>query len=157
KVVEQAAELFITPAEKRGVELNVLVQREVPSVLRGDQTRLRQILINLLGNALKFTARGEISIHVEVAGAEFGRTAPPGSGGEILPRSAVRNPATGIPATRRGQLFPAFSQLDGSNARRYGGTGLGLAICKRLVDLMQGEIGVDSEEGHGSTFWFTAR
>ena len=107
----------------------------------GDLTRLRQVLINLLTNAVKFTKRGEVVVTVSGAAPEL--------------RFAVRDTGIGIPADRRDRLFQSFSQVDPSTARRYGGTGLGLAISRRLVELMGGSIGVDSEQGKGSTFFFS--
>ncbi len=133
-------------AHEKGLVLGCVVAPEVPTNLRGDPGRLRQILINLAGNAIKFTARGEVIIRVSVV-AE--------SAGQVQLRMAVQDTGIGIPADKQNRLFNKFSQVDASTTRNYGGTGLGLAISKQLAELMGGEIGVRSEAGHGSEFWFT--
>ena len=121
------------------------IKDDVPALVRGDPGRFRQVLINLLGNAVKFTERGEAVLRVR---------AEQGSGQKTIVRFEISDTGVGIPLKARGQLFRSFSQVEGI-ARRYGGTGLGLAISKQLVELMGGEIGVESESGRGSTFWFT--
>ncbi|MFH0945244.1 MAG: response regulator, partial [Planctomycetota bacterium] len=131
---------------EKGLEFVCHIKSEVPSLLRGDPGRLRQVLVNLIGNAAKFTKNGGVT--VEVALAE--RT--PDS---TTIRIEVTDTGIGIPQDRIDRLFESFSQVDGSTTRKYGGTGLGLAISKRLVEMMGGEIGVSSREGAGSTFWFT--
>jgi CheY-like chemotaxis protein/HPt (histidine-containing phosphotransfer) domain-containing protein len=134
-------------AHEKNLELTLLVSPDIPSFLIGDPSRLRQILINLVGNAVKFTDRGEVVIQVllDEAGAD-----------RVTLRFEVRDTGIGIPAHRINALFSPFVQADGSTTRKYGGTGLGLAISKQLCELMGGSMGVDSQEGHGATFWFTA-
>lgn len=121
---------------------------EVPDNLIGDPGRLRQIVINLLGNAIKFTERGEV--YLKVVHQEQGD-------GEIELQVSVRDTGIGIPADKQQQIFEVFSQADGSMTRRFGGTGLGLSISNLLVDLMNGRIWLESQEGQGSTFHFTVR
>jgi PAS domain S-box-containing protein len=135
-------------AHEKGLELNCRVHAEVPQVLVGDPTRLRQILINLVGNAIKFTERGEVTVEVEAEWAEPD---------VIMLHFSVTDTGIGIPAERQASIFDAFTQADTSTTRRYGGTGLGLAVCKRLVDMFGGRIWVESALGLGSTFHFTAR
>jgi two-component system sensor histidine kinase/response regulator len=133
-------------AHEKGVELVVSVDTEVPSAVRGDGNRVRQMLINLVGNAIKFTPEGEVVVQVGVGRA--------GDGTEVL-RVEVADTGIGIEADRLAELFAPFSQADPTTTRRYGGTGLGLSITKQLAELMGGEIGVQSTPGTGSMFWFT--
>jgi two-component system, sensor histidine kinase and response regulator len=135
-------------AQQKGLELACHVLPEVPDGLQGDPTRLRQIVVNLVGNAIKFTAEGEVVIQVEVQ-EEFGD--------EVVLHFGVRDTGVGIPLEKQQSIFEAFTQADSSMTRKYGGTGLGLAITSRLVNLMDGRIWVESGTGSGSTFHFTSR
>jgi signal transduction histidine kinase/DNA-binding NarL/FixJ family response regulator len=146
--VTNAVELSRWNAQARGLKLVCDIAPNLDPVLRGDPGRLRQVLTNLLSNALKFTHRGEVTIRVrEIARSENQRTW----------RFEVKDTGVGIPPNVLPKLFQSFTQADGSTTRRYGGTGLGLAIVKRLCVLMGGDVGVESQLGQGSTFWFTVR
>ncbi len=136
-------------AHRKGLELVCQVQPDVPDALVGDAGRLRQVWLNLIGNAIKFTEEGEVVVRVEVAG----EPAP----GEVSVRFAVSDTGIGIPPDKQEKVFRAFEQEDTSTTRKYGGTGLGLSIAARLVALMGGTIAVQSEPGRGSTFDFTAK
>ena len=144
-MVEHTSSLLAESAQKKGLELVSSVGPGVPTALRGDPGRLRQILVNLLSNAVKFTREGEVVLRV----ALLGKTAD-----TATVRFEVRDTGIGMTEEQRERLFRAFSQADATTTRRYGGTGLGLAISKQLVELMGGEIGLESEPGRGSTFWF---
>jgi signal transduction histidine kinase len=149
--VKEMVDTFAARVQQKGLRLSGNLEAGLPKMLRGDPGRLRQILSNLLGNALKFTAQGEIAVSVQqvaCAGDAF-------ASGVTL-RFEIRDTGIGIPANKLGGLFAAFTQVDASSTRRYGGAGLGLSIAKGLVELMGGTIGADSREGEGSTFWFTA-
>ncbi|MFA6583019.1 MAG: PAS domain S-box protein, partial [Elusimicrobiaceae bacterium] len=135
-------------AHEQGIELIYSINPEVPTLLRGDPRRLRQILTNLAGNSIKFTSIGEVAITISVE---------QDGGQDVLLRFSVRDTGIGIPKEQHGLLFEKFSQLDSSTTRRYGGTGLGLAISRQLVELMGGSIAVESAAGKGSEFRFTAR
>jgi PAS domain S-box-containing protein len=138
-------------AQEKGLELLCSAEPDVPSALSGDPGRLRQILTNLTGNAIKFTHEGEVAIKVENAPVVESKS------GSCLLRFSVRDTGIGIPQEKLETLFEKFTQVDASSTRQYGGTGLGLAISKQLAELMGGDIGLDSSVGQGSTFWFTAR
>jgi two-component system, sensor histidine kinase and response regulator len=142
------AGLLAERADSKRLELACLVYHNVPTALRGDPGRLRQILLNLVGNAIKFTDQGEVVVRARLAEA----TADP-----VLVRFEVSDTGVGIAPEARTRLFHSFSQADSSTTRQYGGTGLGLAISKQLAEMMGGSIGVDSTLGQGSTFWFTVR
>jgi len=164
EMTEEVAELLASRAHAKGLELMCQVDDDVPALANGDPGRLRQVLVNLVGNAIKFTERGEVLIRVkrEEAGGKIDRTAAvaPDSSSpapHVGLHFSVRDSGIGIPPETRKRLFQAFNQADGSTTRRFGGTGLGLAICKQLVELMGGAIDVDSRPGAGSTFWFTTR
>ena len=144
--VEGAIDLVAQAAAEKSVELSYTMDETGPTAVRGDVTRVRQVLVNLLSNAVKFTAEGSIHVH---AGSS-----PAGADASVL-SFAVRDTGIGIPADKLGTIFSSFSQADASTTRRFGGTGLGLTISKRLVEMMGGEMSVESEEGDGSTFRFT--
>ena len=147
--IEHILDIFGARAARLGIELLNQVERDVPSFIRGDDFRLRQILTNLVGNAMKFTERGEIFIGVRVV-----ETFPDGT---LTLGFEVQDTGIGIPADKLERLFKAFSQVDSSTTRKYGGTGLGLAISEQLVRFMGGSITVQSQPGKGSTFFFTIR
>lgn len=146
--VESVAYTLAQRAEAKGLEMACLVDHNVPDRLRGDPGRLRQVLVNLIGNAIKFTERGDITVTAQLV-EEDDQTA--------TIQFAVKDTGIGIPKDRQKVIFERFRQADGSTTRRYGGTGLGLAISSQLVRMMGGTIEVESEEGKGSTFRFTAR
>jgi signal transduction histidine kinase/AmiR/NasT family two-component response regulator/HPt (histidine-containing phosphotransfer) domain-containing protein len=145
--VEDTAEMLAVRAADAGLELICRIDSNVPLHLKGDPGRLRQIITNLAGNAIKFTHEGEVVIGVEIESDQ---------GESVMIRFSVSDTGIGIAKDRRSAIFNSFTQADGSTTRKYGGTGLGLAISKQLAELMGGEIGVESEEEKGSTFWFTA-
>ncbi len=155
-LIEDVVKLFSLRAQQSGVALHAEISPDVPGWLAGDPIRLRQVLLNLVGNALKFTETGDVVLRVDIA-AEPSPAEGRGAGdGDLLPiRFAVHDTGIGIPADKREAIFEAFRQADGSTTRRFGGTGLGLTISSRLVELMGGRLGVESEVGRGSTFHFT--
>ena len=186
RLVDDVVEVFAERAHAKGLELTCAIDPDVPAVVRGDADRLRQVLVNLTGNAIKFTERGRVELHVAAARADreqetvekghdqesithrpAGEGSPPpttplrskiGSQSEFCTLSfAISDTGIGIPADRLDRLFQSFSQVDASTTRKFGGTGLGLAVCKQLVELQGGEIGVRSEPNRGSIFYFTVR
>jgi len=146
-LVEEVAGSLAYRAERTGLEIASFIEPDFPSRLIGDPGRLRQVLVNLTGNALKFTKEGEIYIKVEMVEELENRAKV---------RFSVKDTGIGIPKDKQKTIFESFVQADGSTSREYGGTGLGTTISKQLAELMGGEIGAESEEGKGSTFWFTA-
>ncbi len=147
-LMEDTVEMISLKALEKGLELTSFISPDVPLYLKGDPGRLRQILVNLMGNAVKFTHQGEVSVQVTLENRDDNAASLSFS---------ISDTGIGIPRSRLGILFSAFTQVDGSTTRKYGGTGLGLAISKQLVELMGGNIGVESEEGLGSTFRFTLK
>ena len=148
KTVREVMDLYVEPAHGKGIKLTCVLAESVPSVLQGDPVRLRQILMNLVSNALKFTERGSVMLTVTMAEE---------SASHAIVRFEVQDTGIGVEPAVQAMIFEAFSQADGSTARKYGGTGLGLSIVKQLAQLMEGTVGVRSEPGQGATFWCTAR
>ncbi|MBI1777366.1 MAG: response regulator [Proteobacteria bacterium] len=148
EVIAEVTDLFCEPSASKGLELVYFIAEEVPGKLHGDPIRLRQVLINLVGNAVKFTERGEVLIEIDVAGS---------GPDHVVLAFSVEDTGIGIASAQRQQVFSSFYQADHAMTRARGGTGLGLTIAKHLVELMGGEIGVTSELGDGSRFWFTVR
>ena len=146
ELLEDTLDLLAETATGKGIELAARVERTVPDAVRGDPARVRQVLTNLVSNALKFTERGAVTVHA--------RLVENPAGGELV-RWEVADTGIGLTPEQQSRLFQPFSQADSSTTRRYGGTGLGLAICRQLVELMGGTIGIESAAGAGSTFWFT--
>lgn len=144
--VDKVTELFGVRARTKGLALLFSQGEGIPSALKGDPTRLSQVLVNLIGNAIKFTDKGSIAVRIDTVGE---------GNDSIRLRFSVRDTGMGIPAELQKRVFDTFTQADASTTRKHGGTGLGLAISRHLVELMGGEIGVESEPGKGSEFWFT--
>jgi two-component system sensor histidine kinase/response regulator len=148
ETVEEAVELFAEPAGNKGLELTCFLPDDLPDSVIGDPVRLRQVLLNLLGNAMKFTARGEVAVSVRLLTQDTHA---------VMLKVEVTDTGVGIAPETQARLFTAFTQADGSTTRHFGGTGLGLAIVKQLVQLMGGDVGISSTPGQGSTFWFTVQ
>ena len=148
EILEDFVGMMIIRTSEKNLAFRCEADPDVPSCLQGDPGRLRQILINLTSNAVKFTEHGEVAVRVAIVSQ---------TGQEVMLRFSVRDTGIGIPMGKRDCLFHSFTQVDASVTRKYGGTGLGLAISKQLAEMMGGEIGVSSELGKGSEFWFTAR
>ena len=146
-VMRGVADMFREKAESRSLSLTLKLEESVPRYLQGDPLRLQQILINLVGNAIKFTERGGVVLRVSPVEI---------SGTSVMLRFSVRDTGIGLTGEQQARLFSAFSQADTSTTRRYGGTGLGLAISKSLVEMMHGQISCESKAGQGSEFIFTA-
>jgi two-component system sensor histidine kinase RpfC len=146
RLVGNTAKMMAAPAAKKGLQLNYRVSPELPYALRGSEHHLQQVLVNLIGNAIKFTDEGQIDLNVTVARREHDNDA-------TWIRFEVKDTGVGIRQEAQERIFERFTQADDSTTRRYGGTGLGITISKQLVELMGGEIGVVSQVGHGSTFW----
>ena len=153
ELTERACDMIAIRAHKKGLEVSNWIMPDIPPCLIGDPVRLRQIMINLLGNAVKFTASGEVVLQVSHADRTDGVEGEEAPGRHVL-RFSVRDTGIGIPPAKVGKVFDLFSQADSSTTRRYGGTGLGLTISKRLVELMGGRIRLESEEGRGTTVSF---
>ncbi len=145
--LEDAIKGLSLRAHQKGIELACHLLPDVPEAVQGDPTRLRQVVVNLVGNAVKFTATGEVVLRVD--------SGEPAEDDALL-HFSVSDTGVGVPFDKQQSIFEAFSQVDGSTTRKYGGTGLGLTICSRLVEMMGGRIWVESEPGQGSTFHFTA-
>jgi CheY-like chemotaxis protein/anti-sigma regulatory factor (Ser/Thr protein kinase) len=142
--VEGVVELLTPRAHAKGIEVVSVIGANAPQIIRADALRLRQILTNLVGNAVKFTERGGVRVDVHVAEMR----------GRRMLRFEVRDTGVGVPAEKRAEIFNEFVQADSGHARKFGGSGLGLAICRKLVDAMEGDIGCDAAAGGGSVFWF---
>ncbi len=144
-LVETSTDLFGQQAQQKDLQLLCWISKDLPKKVVGDSRCIRQILLNLIANAMKFTPSGQVSVEVE---------AKPNGAGQVMTRFCVRDSGIGISDKQQAILFQPYIQADDTINRKYGGTGLGLSICKHLCQLMQGSIGVDSDEGHGSVFWF---
>lgn len=147
QLIEEAVDLMAQRAGDKGLDLTAILDPKLPLLAKGDPGRLRQIVLNLVSNAIKFTETGDVTIRLFVESSSPRAT---------VIRCEVRDTGIGIPKEAQDRLFQSFSQVDNSTARRYGGTGLGLAICRKLAEMMGGGVGLESRSGQGSTFWFSA-
>ena len=148
RIIDEAVTVMRIQAEEKGLQLDSRIEPDMPQYLIGDANRLLQVIFNLLGNGIKFTEIGRVDLIVNT----LERPAP----GIITLRFQVQDTGIGVPPEKKDSIFQSFVQADGSHTRRYGGTGLGLSLSSQLVKMMGGDIGVESEPGKGSTFWFTA-
>ncbi|HCY84495.1 MAG TPA: hypothetical protein DHV36_05105, partial [Desulfobacteraceae bacterium] len=148
EVLDNLSSLVTAKTQEKGVELIFNLDTQVPLYLKGDPLRLGQILLNLANNAVKFTEKGEIEVSISAVSV---------AAEEALLKFEVRDTGIGLTPAQQNKLFQSFQQADTSTTRKYGGTGLGLSICKKLCEMMGGEIGVESQAGIGTTFWFTVR
>jgi len=144
----QTLKAFTLRAQQKGLELNLHVDPQVVDLVAGDPVRLRQVIVNLIGNAFKFTSSGGVTLSVKPESQD---------GKDVMVRFTVTDSGIGIPLERQKEIFSAFTQADSSTTRKYGGTGLGLTISRRLTELLGGRMWVESEPGKGSSFHFTAR
>lgn len=154
-IIENVGEMFRSEIERKNLELVTECDPSIPPYLKGDKMRIRQVLLNLVSNAVKFTDRGRITMRAERGNLARTNGGGSASGTPIFVRFVVQDTGIGIPTDKLKFIFENFAQLDGSHARRYGGTGLGLALCKKVVEHMGGEIGLESTVDEGSTFWFS--
>jgi signal transduction histidine kinase len=148
KLLADTIGILSQAAKRKGLELRSVIDQRIPRLLAGDSGRLKQVVLNFMNNAIKFTERGFVEVRAEQIDA---------TDNHVLLRLAVKDSGIGIPPDRKDRLFKCFSQVDASTTRKHGGTGLGLAICKQLAELMDGQIGVESQPAEGSTFWFECR
>jgi signal transduction histidine kinase/HPt (histidine-containing phosphotransfer) domain-containing protein len=157
--IEEALDLLAPRAAEKKIDLSYSIEDVLPTVIEGDVTRLRQIVVNLVSNAVKFTSKGEVAISVsrEENPGELAAADPLAGADSFFVRISVRDTGIGVPAAKMDRLFKSFTQVDSSTTRQFGGTGLGLAICKRLAELMGGRVWVESEAGKGSTFHLVIR
>jgi PAS domain S-box-containing protein len=146
QLIKNCEKIFASMTEKKGIRLHTRLPDGIPHSLKGDSSRLQQVLVNLINNAIKFTNKGTVTISAHITHQNEK---------DVGLRVEVRDTGIGIPESAKGRMFQTFSQADSSTTRRFGGSGLGLSICKKLIETMGGEIGFQSQEGSGSTFWFT--